>query len=156
MKAFTLVLLITLLVSCATRSTGYKQLPEQFLSIAPSTGAETFVFQISPPFQDPVGFRFEFFGEDLRHAVKTSYSYRGPITRNKLSAERAKRIRAVLLAFDWNQVPDPKYPGVIQMVPDDIGILFRARVGGVYHEAVIGLSESSAIERLLREIGVIE
>ena len=156
MKAFTIALFALLLGACATRSVGYKRLPEHYLSIDPAGAAETFVLEICPAFQDPIGFRFEFFeGADPR-AVKTSYSYRGHPKRSELSAEHAKEIRAALLAFDWNHVENPEEPEGLRMVPDDIGVLFRARLGGVYHEAVVGLSNSAAIEKLLRDIHVFE
>jgi hypothetical protein len=139
-----------------THSASYKRVPETYLTIDRTTAAETFVFEINPAFKDPIGLRFEFWEGTNPRAVKTNYSYRSDPKRMELSAEQAKEIRAALLAFDWNQVENSEEPDVIRIVPDDIGVLFRARIGGVYHEARVGLSNSQSIEKLLRDIKVIQ
>jgi len=154
MKSLVTIMVAALLASCATHGSGYKRLPEHDTAITKSAAAETFVFEINPAFGDPVGYRFEFSSGVPVTGVKTTYSLRRAPVRTELREEEAARLRSLLLAFDWNHVENAQDPEVISMVPDDIGITFRARLGGIYHEAVVGLSNSNAVERLLRDIEV--
>jgi len=156
MKTLVVVLLAGLLASCATRGTDYRRLPEQYRHIDPATRADTFVFEFIPPFQDPHGYRFEFFEGNRPQAVKTTYSYRGLPQRKTLSAGQSKRIKAALLAFDWNRAVNPKDPDVKILHCDDLEVFVRARIRGIDHEVQIGLSDSDEIKRLINETEVFQ
>ncbi len=154
MRTLVITLMSVLLGSCATPGSGYKRLPERYTAISKSTSRVTFVLEISPAFGEPIGYRFEFSDGVPVNGVKTIYSLRRAPLRTELREEDAARFRSLLLAFDWNHVENAQDPNVVSMVPDDTGIVFRARLRGIYHEAIIGLSNSSAMERLLRDIEV--
>ncbi len=156
MRAVIIALLASFLTSCATQPTGYKQLPKEYLQIDPSTGADTFVFGFTPPFKDPHGYRYEFFEWPKPHAIKTVYTYRGLPKQTSLNQEQASRLKAVLMAFDWNQPINPPDPEVQILTCDDLIVTFQARIRRVSHEVSTGISDSKALSHLLTELDEIE
>lgn len=114
------------------------------------------MFEINSAFAEPFGYRFEFPSAPLSGGRETIYLSNGSPTTKELKEEEALRYKKVLLAFDWNHVENPVNPEVITLVPDDISVLFRARLGGIYHEARLGLSTSSDIDKLLHDLDLIK
>jgi hypothetical protein len=143
-----------LLASCASQSESYRRLPGHYTAIPSSSAGLVYVFEINPAFSEPIGYRFEFPSASSPGGKMTVYSYRGSAVVSELEEEDVARYRKALLAFDWNRVENVPDPAVVAIVPDDIGILFRARLGGVYHEARVGLSTSSAVDRLLHDLDI--
>ncbi len=147
---------LLLLASCAT-DRGYRHLPAVNTAVDLSSDlGETFVIELDPAFGEPIGVRYEFNQRNDSRGARTTYSPRHPDRQTFLDAAEVARLRTLLLAFDWNHAVDPQDPNATRLVPDDPIVLFRARTGSVYHEARVGLSNSTALDHLLRELGLLK
>ena len=148
-------LVALILAGCASRG-GYPRLPAANTAIDLSAApVDTFVIEIAPAFAASSGFRYEFPPDDPSRCVQTTYAPNRPARQTFLSRRETARLRTLLRAFDWNQAEDPHDPNDVRLVPDDTLVLFRARVGPAYHEVHTGLSNSTALEHLLHELGLL-
>ena len=155
-SALALPLAALLLSSCATHG-NYSRLPAGDTAIDLSSApVDTFVLEIDPPSAEPFALRYEFPPDDPSRGVKTAYAPDRPARQTFLTRAETTRLHALLFAFDWNHAEDPQDPNSARLVPDDTSVLFRARIGSVYHETRVGLANSTALEHLLRDLGLLK
>lgn len=150
------LLAILLLSACASHR-NYSRLPDRDTAIdLTAASVDTFVIELDPANGEPTGVRLEFDQDDPSRSVKTTYAPGRPARQTFLNAAETARLKAALLAFDWNHAEDPQDPTATRLVRDDTIILFRARVGSVYHEVRVGLANSTALDHLLHQLGLLK
>jgi len=152
------LVIVGLLLGGCTTSRTYTRIPSGFTTVSAGPNYESYLIELDRPNGDPTATRYEFTIEGGSvTATISKISRNGARSERRRSDEAAKRLLQIFRGFNWGTIEAPlPDDDTAVSVPEDTGIILKARTQKSYREVQVWLSDCAPIRKLLQAIEAVK